>query len=85
MISRVTTRGVTTQAVVVAVEPTNVRINRVTQWRIGYEFRDRSGRTLRGESDLLAPQSAQAWSPGDHGTVRYDPDKPEDSVWLGGT
>jgi hypothetical protein len=85
VVYRVATRGVTTQATVVDVAPTNVRINRVTQWRIGYEFRNRSGRTLRGESDLLAPQSAQAWSLGDHGTVRYDPDRPEDSVWLGET
>jgi hypothetical protein len=85
VIYRVATRGVTTQATVVAVEPTNVRINRVTQWRIGYEFRERSGRSLRGESDLLAPHAAQAFRPGAHGTVRYDPDKPEDSVWLGGT
>jgi hypothetical protein len=83
VIARVQRAGVPAQATVQRVWATGTTINRVRQWQLSYEFRDHAGVTQRGESDLLAPHEAADWQPGAHGVVRYDRDRPTDSVWLG--
>lgn len=82
---RVQRRGVAAPAAVIGVAPIGVRVNRVPQWRIRYEFRDRLGLAQQGLSDNLHPADAAEWQVGDQGTVRYDPTRPADSVWLGKT
>jgi len=83
VVARVQRAGVAVQGTVLKVWATSTTINRVRQWQLSYEFRDRSGRAQRGESDLLAPDEAADWRAGDHGAVRYDRDRPSDSVWVG--
>ncbi len=80
---RVRRRGVAAPAVVLGVAPIGVRVNRIPQWRVRYEFRDRLGFAQQGLSDNLRPAEAAEWQVGDQGTVRYDPARPADSVWLG--
>jgi hypothetical protein len=80
---RVQRHGVATPATVVGVAPIGIRVNRIPQWRVRYEFRDRLGQAQQGLSDDLRPHEAAQWQVGDRGTVRYDPDRPVDSVWLG--
>ncbi len=80
---RVQRRGVAAPAAVVGVAPIGVRVNRIPQWRVRYEFRDRFGHAQQGLSDNLRPDEAAEWQVGDQGTVRYDADQPADSVWLG--
>jgi hypothetical protein len=80
---RVQRRGVAAPAAVIGVAPIGVRVNRVPQWRIRYEFSDRLGLAQQGLSDNLHPTEAAEWQVGDLGTVRYDPTRPADSVWLG--
>jgi hypothetical protein len=75
--------GIAAQGVVVDVSPTRVRVKRVTQWRLRYEFRDAEGRTQEGASDYLAPHEAAEWQAGDRGALRYDRERPRDSVWIG--
>lgn len=62
---------------------TGTSVNRVHQWRLSYEFRDHLGLTRQGESELLAPDGAAAWEPGNTGPVRFDRERPQDSVWIG--
>jgi hypothetical protein len=75
-------RGTMAQATVVEVGPTNTSFKGVAQWRIRYRYHY-AGRTHRGESNLLAPEEAQAWKAGDMGTVRLDADAPKKSIWVG--
>jgi hypothetical protein len=80
---RVQRNGETAEAVVTEVAPAGVVINRVPQWRLRYEFRDRRGERHEGESDYLKPHEAAEWQAGDRGTVRYNRDRAADNVWLG--
>jgi hypothetical protein len=83
LVVRLSTRGHPAEGTVRKVWPTSTSINRVPQWRLSYEFRDHVGRTQQGESHLLSPDEASEWREGDIGAVRFDRDRPEDSVWLG--
>jgi hypothetical protein len=82
LVRRLYREGETTEGTVLEVSPTGTVIHRVRQWRLRYEFRDRLGKVERGESDLLPPQQATRWKPGDVGAVRYDPLHPQASVWV---
>jgi Protein of unknown function (DUF3592) len=82
-ILRVQLRGVDATATVLEVAPTGDMINRVPQWHVRYEFRDREGRAQTGVSDFLAPHEAAQWRPADRVAIRFDPARPQDSLWLG--
>jgi hypothetical protein len=80
---RVHRSGVSAQASVIEVAPTGTVVNRVPQWRLKYEFRDQRGERHEGTSDYLHPHDAAEWRAGDRGAIRYDRNRPVDSVWLG--
>jgi len=80
---RVSRHGLTTEGTMVTVRPTGTSINRVPQWRLSYRYRDHLGRAQEGASHLLSPEEASAWKAGDRGTVRFDRERPEISVWMG--
>lgn len=75
--------GVRSRATIVEVAPSGVSINRVPQWHVRYEYRDSNGGRQSGTSDLLSPAEAAEWAVGAHGAIRYDRERPSDSVWLG--
>jgi hypothetical protein len=80
---RLERHGVPAQGTVIEVMPAGVRINRIPQWLLRYEFRDALGQSQRGVSNYLRAEEAGQWRGGDAGAVRYDRDRPSDSVWLG--
>ena len=82
---RVSRHGLPTEGTMVTVRPTGTSINRIPQWRLSYRYRDHLGRTQEGASHLLSPEEASAWKAGDRGTVRFDRERPEISVWMGTT
>jgi hypothetical protein len=75
--------GAMVEATVVEVRPANVSFNGVPQWRIRYRYQDHSGRTHGGESNVMAPEEAQAWKAGDKGTAHFDSEAPRKSIWVG--
>jgi hypothetical protein len=75
--------GLVTEGTVVRTEPTATSINRVTQWQIRYSYRDHIGRTQEGVSHLLSPEDASLWKEGERGGVRFDPERPDISLWIG--
>lgn len=79
---RLRRQGRRTDGTVVDLQPRNVRINNVQQWRLRYEYRDDRGQRHEGRFDLPAPDAA-AWQPGARGIVLFDPERSRDSVWLG--
>lgn len=80
---RVSRHGLPTEGTIVSVGPTGTSINRVRQWRIRYRYRDHLGRTQESQSHLLSPDEAAAWREGNAGTVRFNRERPQDSVWIG--
>lgn len=80
---RVSRHGLPTEGTIVSVGPTGTSINRVCQWRLRYQYRDHLGRTQEGQSHLLPPEEAASWNKGDRGTVRFDRERPDISVWMG--
>jgi hypothetical protein len=83
LVLRLSRHGLTANGTVTKVWATGTNMNRVDQWQLSYEFRDHVGRMQQGESDLLSPEEASAWKAGDRGTVRFDRERPEISVWIG--
>jgi hypothetical protein len=81
-IRRLHREGETAEATVLAVWATGTVVNRVRQWRLRYELHDRMGKAEKGESDLLAPEEAARWKPGDRGMVRFDPLCSKESIWI---
>jgi uncharacterized protein (DUF58 family) len=75
--------GVSADATVTLVEPTNVTVNQRPQYRVRYSYADPQGGTHEGDSGYLDFETAHQWSPGDVARIRYDPGKPEESHWLG--
>jgi hypothetical protein len=80
---RLRTGGVRTEGTVTAVRETRFSVNRVRQWRIHYRYRDQAGRAHAARSGYLPPEQVEDWQEGDVGVVRFDPDRPEVSVWVG--
>lgn len=83
--ARLQREGVSADAVVIAVEPTNFSVNRVPQWVIRYRYSDHRGRTHEGKSEYLPPEEAREWKEGDVGRVHYDRQRSAQNVWFGRT
>lgn len=75
--------GLRTEATVLAVEPSWLSINGVTQPRVRYRFRDAERRERESSTDPMPPEEAGDWKAGDVGFIYYDPNRPEESAWTG--
>jgi hypothetical protein len=75
--------GTTTEATIVAIEMTGTRVNNQTLWHIRYVYDDMIGGTHEGVSGHLAPNDAQSFRLGEKAFIRYDPQRPSVSMWLG--
>lgn len=82
-IRRLRTEGRQSDGTVTDILVTNFQVNGVAQWQIHYSYTDDFGQTYQGTSGYLSPEEASTWKVGETGTVRYDPRRPEDSVWIG--
>ena len=80
--SRLLEQGQRTEGTIVALHPRNVRLNRVRQWRLRYEYQDHMGGRHEGTFDLPEPDAGQ-WEVGRVGEVLYDTTQPATSVWVG--
>jgi len=74
--------GATTEATVVELRWANIRINRIQQCLLRYRYQDDRG-TIHTGTEHLSPDEADTWKVGDTGRVRYDPRRPNRSVWIG--
>ena len=80
---RLRREGTVAEGTIVEVAPSSITINRVRQWQIHYRYQDHFGQTQEGKSEPLPPDEASAWQAGDTGVVRFDQQRPKDSVWVG--
>lgn len=75
--------GVDAMATVTSVEQTNVSFNRRQQFRVRYTYRDQQGGEHGGDSGYLEWEEASSWNEGDSVAIRYDPQRPAESLWVG--
>jgi hypothetical protein len=80
---RLRQHGTTTEATVTAIEMTNARVNRRPLWRVRFVFDDLYGTAREGESGYLSAEEAQSYRVGEQAFIRYDPERPSESIWLG--
>ena len=80
---RLVRHGTTAEATVTAVEQTRTRVNRRRLWRVRFVFDDLYGTTHQGKSGYLSIEEAQSFRVGERAFVRYDPERPAESVWIG--
>jgi hypothetical protein len=74
--------GAPTQGTILAIEPSSLAVNRVRQWNVRYSYRDHSGQTHEGSSGPVPPDHAHALNVGDEVKVRFDAERPEQSIWV---
>ena len=75
--------GTTAEATIVAIERTGTRVNRRHLWRGRYVYDDMLGAVYQGESGYLSAEDAQSYLIGEKAFIRYDPERPASSIWLG--
>jgi len=75
--------GLVAEARPLGIEQSRVTFNRRPLWHLLYEFTDPAGRLHTGRSGYLSLEDAQRWQAGGRGAVRYDPDAPDQSIWVG--
>ncbi len=80
--ARLHREGIITEGTIFEVRPTRIRINGVHQWSLRYRYQDGRGKSCTG-AESLSPEEAEAWKEGDKGMVRYDPRRPNLSIWIG--
>jgi hypothetical protein len=73
--------GLIAEATVTAVEPTRMTINGRRQGRVAFEFRDYQGRVQTGRTGYLPLDEAMRWKAGDRVAIRYNRDRPAQSLW----
>jgi Protein of unknown function (DUF3592) len=79
---RLLREGLTAQATVVAIEPSSVSVNRVRQWNVRYRYSDHFGRPQEGKSAPVPPAAVEALAVGDTVEVRFNRERPEESLWV---
>lgn len=79
---RLLRHGMTAQGTVVAVEASNFAVNRVRQWNVRYRYQDHFGQRQEGTSSPVPPDEAHAVHVGDTVEVRFDSERPEQSMWV---
>jgi hypothetical protein len=80
---RLLASGADAHATVTAVEATDVSFNRRPQFRVRYSYRDGGGAMHTGDSGYIEWEEASTYAEGDTVSIRYDRDRPGDSVWIG--
>lgn len=80
---RLRVEGMSVEAEVTHVAPTNFRVNRMPQWAIRYRYRDHVGNVHDSRTPPMPQEEARRWQPGDRGEVRFDTAQPRRHVWLG--
>lgn len=79
---RLVRSGHAARGTIVAIEPSSLAVNRVRQWNVRFRYRDNLGQTREGSSGPLPPEEAHAVDLGDTVEIRFDSERPEQSVWV---
>ena len=75
--------GVQITATVIDIRRSMIEINRQTGWHVVYRYEYTKSRPLEGKSHALRGETVWAFKPGDNVLIKVDPQRPEDSLFLG--
>lgn len=75
--------GIPLTAAVTQVERSPLAINRQPRWHVVYRYEYAQGRPLSGRSRALASEAVQGFRPGDRVRIKVNPQRPEESLFLG--
>jgi hypothetical protein len=75
--------GIAVRATVTGVNASSTSVNNVRQLQILYRYKDALGAVHEATSAPMSPERAFAWSKGDAGSARYDPQNADSSIWTG--
>jgi Protein of unknown function (DUF3592) len=76
--------GVERAATVLDIRRSAIDINRQARWHIVYRYEYGTGQPLQGESRALPGDAVADFKPGDRVRIKVDPQRPEQSLFLGG-
>ena len=76
--------GVPAEATVSGIGSAAISFSRRVQRQIRYRYQDRFGRMHDGKSHPMEASETESWKEGDRAAIRYDPRRPDRSIWLGG-
>ncbi|HET7681470.1 MAG TPA: DUF3592 domain-containing protein [Xanthobacteraceae bacterium] len=79
---RLMDKGTPVPATVTDVRRSRIEINRQSRWYVCYRY-EFGGRKLTGESHSLPGEWVAGFKPGDAVRIKVDPQKPEDSLFMG--
>lgn len=74
--------GQSAHGVVIAIEPTNVSVNRRRQWELRYRYQDHLGRSHEGTSGAVPPSEVEGFAVEDPVDIRFDRERAEQSIWV---
>jgi hypothetical protein len=75
--------GVPVTAHVLDVRRSRIEINRQSRWIVEYRYEYPKGRAIEGKSGGLIADDVWGFKPGDAVEIKVDPQKPEDSLFVG--
>jgi uncharacterized SAM-binding protein YcdF (DUF218 family) len=75
--------GVPLTATVIDIRRSLVDINRQTRWHVVYRYEYTKGRPFEGKSHALPGEAVLGFKPGDKVQIKVDPQKSEESLFLG--
>jgi hypothetical protein len=75
--------GIAVAAKVTGIAASSTTVNNMRQMQIQYRYKDAIGVEHEGSSAPMSAENASAWSKGDRGSVRYDQQDADSSIWTG--
>jgi hypothetical protein len=75
--------GIERRATVTDIRRSAIDINRQARWHVVYRYEYSIGQPLQGESRALSGDAVADFKPGDKVLIKVDPERPQDSLFLG--
>lgn len=75
--------GIERTATVTNIRQSLIKINRQPRYHVVYRYRYTSDQSFTGESRAISAYWAERFKPGDEVSIKVDPQRPEQSLFLG--
>lgn len=76
--------GIERTATVTNIRQSLIKINRQPRYHVAYRYESGKGQVFTGESRAMSAELAESYRPGDQVTIKVDPQRPEESLFLEG-
>ena len=80
---RLTETGIKVNATVTDIRQSLIKINRQPRYHVVYRYEYTSGQSFTGESRAMSAELVERYKPGDRVAIKVDPQRPEESLFVG--